>query len=84
MTFFASAGASGLGVALAMALFGVGHPKLCDSGNAVLVLSPEHWAIFRDAGWDRRRLEEALYRALKRPGRDLVLKGLKAIVAEHG
>lgn len=57
---------------LAMALFGVGHPKLCDSGNAVLVLSPEHWAIFRDAGWDRHRIEDALYQALKRPGRDLV------------
>ena len=57
---------------LAMGLFGVGHPKLCDSGNAVLVLSPEHWAIFRDAGWTRRRLEDALYQALKRPGRDLV------------
>jgi hypothetical protein len=57
---------------LAMGLFGVGHPKLCDSGNAVLVLSPEHWAIFREAGWSRRRLEDALYQALKRPGRDLV------------
>ena len=53
-------------------LFGVGHPKLCDSGNAVLVLSPEHYRIFKDGGWDRRRIEEELYQALKRPGRDLI------------
>ena len=57
---------------LAMGLFGVGHPKLCDAGNAVLVLSPEHYKIFKDGGWNRRRLEDELFQALKRPGRDLV------------
>jgi len=57
---------------LAMGLFGVGHPKLCGAGNAVLVLSPEHYLIFKEAGWDRRRLEDALFQALKRPGRDVI------------
>jgi len=57
---------------LAMGLFGVGHPKLCDAGNAVLVLTPEHYKIFKDGGWDRHRIEDELYQALKRPGRDLV------------
>ncbi len=57
---------------MAMALFGVGHPKLCDSGNAVLVLSPEHYALFKEGGWNRRRIEDELYQALKRPGRDLI------------
>jgi hypothetical protein len=57
---------------LAMGLFGVNHPKLCLAGNAVLVLTPEHYAIFKQAGWNRRRIEEALHQALKRPGRDLV------------
>ena len=57
---------------LAMGLFGVGHPKLCLAGNAVLVLSPEHYKIFKDGGWSRRQIEDALYQALKRPGRDLV------------
>ncbi len=57
---------------LAMGLFGVGHPKLCDAGNAVLVLSPEHYRIFKDGGWNRRRIEDELYQALKRPGRDLI------------
>jgi hypothetical protein len=57
---------------LAMGLFGVGHPKLCDAGNAVLVLSPEHYKIFKDGGWNRRRIEDELFAVLKRPGRDLI------------
>lgn len=57
---------------LAMALFAVGHPKLCEFTNAMLVLSPEHYAIFRAAGWDRARLEDELRRALRRPGAELV------------
>jgi hypothetical protein len=57
---------------LAMGLFGVGHPKLCMAGNAVLVVSPEHYKIFKDGGWNRRRIEDELYKALKRPGRDLI------------
>ena len=57
---------------LAAGLFGVGHPKLCNAGDAVLVLSPEHYKIFKDAGWNRRRIEDELYKALKRPGRDLI------------
>jgi hypothetical protein len=57
---------------LAMGLFGVGHPKLCLAGNAVLVLAPEHYRIFKDGGWNRRRIEDELYKALKRPGRDLI------------
>jgi len=57
---------------LAMALFAVCHPKLCEFTNALLVLSPEHYGIFRDAGWDRRRIESELHKALVRPGKDLV------------
>lgn len=57
---------------LAASLFAVAHPKLCEFTNAMLVLSPEHYAIFRNAGWDRRRIEAELDRCLLRPGRDLV------------
>ena len=57
---------------LAMGLFGVGHPKLCLAGNAVLVLAPEHYKIFKDGGWNRRRIEDELYKALKRPGSELI------------
>jgi hypothetical protein len=57
---------------LAMSLVKIGHPKLVQSARAVLVLSPEHYAIYREAGWDRRRMERALYEATMRPGSELV------------
>ncbi len=57
---------------LPMSLAVVGHPKLCEFFNAVLVLSPEHHAIFGDAGWDRARIEASLRDDLRRPGSALV------------
>ena len=33
-----------------------GHPKLPLSFDAVLIVSPEHGRVFREAGWDRARL----------------------------
>ena len=57
---------------LAMALCAVNHPKLVQTGNAILILAPEHYLIFRDAGWDRARLTRELHAALLRPGSDLI------------
>lgn len=57
---------------LALSLLAVGHWKLCEFFNAVLVLSPEHHAIFRDAGWGRAEVEAALREALRRPGSEVV------------
>ena len=57
---------------LASALLAVGHPKLCEFCNALLVLSPTHWAVFRRAGWGRREVESALRAALLRPQADVV------------
>ena len=57
---------------LAMGLNAIGHPKMALSQRAILVLSPEHYAIFAEAGWGRKRIEEALYAATVRPGADLV------------
>ncbi|MDJ0960518.1 MAG: thioredoxin, partial [Acidimicrobiia bacterium] len=57
---------------LAMALLAVGHPKLAEFTNAMLVLSPEHYRVFASEGWDRARIEQALHAELLRPGRDLV------------
>lgn len=63
---------------LAMSLTAVGHPKLCQFTNAMLVLCPEHYAIYRAAGWDRARITRELHAALLRPGRDLV-KGAQGV-----
>ncbi|MGE0875934.1 MAG: thioredoxin family protein [Burkholderiales bacterium] len=57
---------------LAMSLWSVCHPKLAQWSHAILVLSPDHYDIFRQAGWDRARIEAGLWQALKRPARDLI------------
>ena len=63
---------------LAMSLAAVGHPKLCQFTNAMLVLCPEHYGIYRAAGWERTRITRELHAALLRPGRDLV-KGAQGV-----
>jgi len=60
-----------LTASLASALLAVGHPKLCEFTNALLVLSPEHHAIFADAGWNREKITGALHAAMVRPGKDV-------------
>ena len=64
--------AEGLARSFGLSLVKIGHPRLVQSARAVVVLSPEHYAIFREAGWDRRRIERALYEATIRPGAELV------------
>jgi hypothetical protein len=61
---------------LAMGLAAVSHPKQAQAANAILILSPEHYGIFRDAGWDRTRITKELHAALVRPGRDLIVGAL--------
>ena len=56
----------------AMGLLGCLHPKLCEATYAVLIISPEHYAIYRQAGWDRDKITSELYKATVRPGRDLI------------
>lgn len=70
---------------LALSLFTCMHPKLAEWGNAILVLSPEHYAIYREAGWDRRRITDALHQALVRPGRELIrgAQGVGEGILEH-
>ena len=57
---------------LAMTLNAVAHPKLVHSADAFLVLSPEHWAIFKEGGWGRARITAELMAATARPGSELV------------
>jgi hypothetical protein len=56
----------------ALSLVKIGHDRLTQSARAILVLSPEHYAIYKEAGWDRKRIERALYEATIRPGSELV------------
>ena len=62
----------GLARSLAMGLSAVCHPKLAEWSNAILVISPGHYAIFNQGGWGRTEIEAGLRQALLRPGRDLV------------
>ena len=57
---------------LAMTLVSIGHPRLVQSIDAFLVLSPEHWSIFKEGGWDRARVNAELMAATVRPGAELV------------
>jgi thiol-disulfide isomerase/thioredoxin len=63
---------------LAMSLLAVGHPKLCEFTNAMLVLVPEHYAIFKKAGWDRDRITQELHDAMVRPG-EAVIQGAHGV-----
>lgn len=56
---------------LSAVLRGVGHPKLAIAFDALVVLSPEHGRVYRDAGWDRARLLAELDELLTVPGAQL-------------
>jgi hypothetical protein len=64
--------AEGLARSFALSLVTMGHARLTHSARAIVVLSPEHHAIYKEAGWDRKRIERALYEATIRPGSELV------------
>ena len=40
-------------------------------GTSVYVICPEHQAMFRAAGWDKRRLRQAMFDAVRRPAHEL-------------
>jgi hypothetical protein len=57
---------------LAWILQDVFHPKLALYADAVLVVSPEHARVFRQAGWSKKQLREELMERLTKPGAELV------------
>ncbi|WP_051460556.1 thioredoxin family protein [Xanthobacter sp. 126] len=61
-----------LAKSMAMSLCAVGHPKMCQWCNAVLVISPEHYAVYKRDGWNRQMIHDALVRHCRRPGNDLL------------
>jgi hypothetical protein len=62
----------GLSRSFGLSLVKIGHPRLVQSARAVVVLSPEHYRIYKEAGWDRKRIERALYEATIRPGNEIL------------
>lgn len=57
---------------LASSLLAVGNPKLAEFTNALLVLSPEHYEIYKREGWGRTKILEALHAEMVRPGAELI------------
>ena len=45
----------------------VNHPDMVMIGDAILVVSPEHERVFREAGWDKNRLRRELDELLLMP-----------------
>src|SRR5437016_5437952 len=83
VTLFAGSGVHGvvdqlsrtpesLARSLALALRAVAHPKLALGFDAVLVVSPEHARVFKEAGWDKAHLQAELEQLLTIPGQELV------------
>ena len=62
----------GLSRSFGLALVNLGHPRLVQSARAMVVLSPEHYRIYKEAGWGRKEIERAFYEATIRPGSEIV------------
>ncbi len=89
VTLFAGGGVQGmmdqlsrepesLARSFAASLRTVGHAKLAMGMDAVVVVSPEHGRVFREAGWTRQRLLDRLGELLTVPG-DGLLRGADGI-----
>ena len=83
VTLFAAGGVQGvldqlsrepesLTTSLAACLRTVTHPKFPIATDTMLVISPEHARVFREAGWSRKRLRDELGARLMLEGRDFV------------
>lgn len=58
----------------ASVLRAVPHPKVAVVWDSVLLVSPEHGRVFREAGWSKARLRSELHALLSLPG-DQVVRG---------
>jgi len=96
VTLFAGSGVQGvvdqlsrtpdsLARSLAACLRTVAHPKLPIGFDAMLVISPEHGRVFREAGWDRARVLAELTGLLELDGAELVrgAGGITEGIPEH-
>jgi hypothetical protein len=56
----------------AASLRSIAHPKIFMVADAMLVVTPEHARVFREAGWTKQRLRREIDEILTTPGRELV------------
>ncbi len=70
---------------LAMSLRAIGHPKKAGAHDALIVMSPEHFRTYRQAGWSKAQTLEAFEEVLRLPGRELVrgAGGVAEGIPEH-
>jgi hypothetical protein len=61
-----------LAASFALSLRSVNHWKLAQSGDAILVVCPEHLRTFREARWSKARLRQELDRLLLLPAAEMV------------
>lgn len=61
-----------LALSMAASLRSVAHVKKFGMADAILVVCPEHRRVFREGGWDKERLRQALYDHLMTPGTELM------------
>ena len=61
------------------------HPKLPLGFDAILVVGPEHARVFREAGWSKQKVKDAIHASLQLPGREIVrgAGGIAEGVPEH-
>ncbi len=57
---------------LAGSLRTVAHPKFVGDYDALVVVSPEHGRVFREARWSKARLRDELIEVLTLPGAEIV------------
>jgi hypothetical protein len=62
----------GLCASLAFALEGVASPRQRLAFDALLLVGPEHGRVFREAGWDRERVQAELFARTSSPAGTLV------------
>lgn len=61
-----------LASSLALSLRTMAHAKLASRSDAVVVIAPEHAALFGRAGWDKRRLRGEILDRLTLPAAEMV------------
>lgn len=57
---------------MALSLRTVAHHRLFAIADAILVVSPEHRRVFRQGGWTKSDVRDALYAELMTPGSEIV------------